>query len=121
MSRTKNFNLTGRAASIEKAEQREMIYEAQEARRAERLASLLAEEEELILKCIAIEGKEKFFSWYGNDANVPAYGSTTSRIEQVKNRLSQLDQRDRLSDAQESARIQNWMSEHWEEIPEVEF
>lgn len=88
MSRTTNLNLTGRAASIDLAEFRNQLFEDSLRREQEqRTAALLKLETASILKCIELEG-DAFWTWYNDDSNVPAHGSTRARIELVNAHLA---------------------------------
>jgi len=87
MARTsKNFKLTGRAASQELKDQREYIADAQ---RAKFQQDLKREQDEVILECIAIEGKESFWAWFDGDA-VPNFEPTKERIALIRARIASL-------------------------------
>lgn len=70
-------------------------------------------ERTLIIECYEIEG-EPFWDWYKSDA-VPEYGPTLDRIALIEQRISRL----RATSEQRSASLNKWMTENWDDIPEI--
>ena len=88
MARTPYGNLTGRAASTELREQREWI---EQDRREEERRKLREREQEVIERCVELEGIDNFSAWWDDDNNVPAFGKRRERIALVEARIAQLE------------------------------
>jgi hypothetical protein len=119
MSRTLNGNLTGQAAATERGELVEfLIAESERAR----LDALLEAERDLMEKCIDIEGAPAFWEWYNNDETIPRHGSTKDRIELVRAHLDALPSPAAQLEAAfaDCDRIQKWIADNWDAIPEIE-
>lgn len=96
MARTLNGQLTGKAAQIQKAEERADSL----LRGPERLAPDVMEKyqkqlREMMLACIAIEG-EAFVNWWDDDSNVPAVCDIRKQTYIAGEHLATLRRRQRV-------------------------
>lgn len=92
MARSRNGRLLGRAGAEEKRDVlawlRSEEQKQAEAERLKREAERIEEEQDLIRKCIALEGEPSFWRWWDDDEQVPPYGKRSERIALLRERLS---------------------------------